>query len=249
MSIVHRQDDEMEINLLELLQLLLRRAQVIIICTLLFGLIAYAGTCFLITPQYQASTTLYVNNSVTRENSTTISQNDLNASTHLVDTYSAIIKSRTLLTEVIEKAGVDIKVDELQDQITTSSLNDTEVFRVFVQNPDPRAAARIANAIAEVAPDQIADIVEGSSVKIVDYAEIPTKIASPNYRRNAVIGMMMGMVLSAAVIVFRAMLDTSIRSEADFSQWEYPILSTIPDLDEARKKKNRGYGYGYDQRN
>ena len=144
---------------------------------------------------------------------------------------------------------ISVENDELQDQITTSSLNDTEVFRVFVQNPDPRAAARIANAIAEVAPDQIADIVEGSSVKIVDYAEIPTKIASPNYRRNAVIGMMMGMVLSAAVIVFRAMLDTSIRSEADFSQWEYPILSTIPDLDEARKKKNRGYGYGYDQRN
>lgn len=245
MSIMsHQQDDEVVINLWEVVKLMLSKAPAIICCTLAFGLITYAGAFFLLTPQYEANVTLYVNNKTSVESTTTVTTSDLNASIQLVDTYAAFITSKTMMKEVIEAADVDIEVKELQEKVTTSTVNDTEVFKVTVMDSDPKAAARIANAIADIAPDRISEIVEGSSVKVVDYADIPEEIASPHYLRLTAIGMILGCMLSAAVVFIRALLDTTIQSEADFAQWSYPILSTIPDLDEARKRKGNGYGYG-----
>ena len=237
-------NEEVEIDLLAVLHLMLSKAHVIICCALAFGLIAYAGAFFLLTPQYEASVTMYVNNRITSENSTTVSQSDLNASVQLVDTYSAIITSKSVLQEVIQEANVGLTVEELQEVISTSSVNDTEVFDVTVLHEDPKAAARIANAITTIAPDQISQIVEGSSVKVVDHADIPDEIAKPSYKIIVAIGLALGFVLSCAVIFVLEMLDTSVKSEDDFTQWNYPILSTIPDLEEARKSRKSGYGYG-----
>lgn len=245
MSIVQRENEEIEIDIWEVVKLMFSKAPVILVCTLLCGLVAYAGIYFFVPPQYQAGITMYVNNRSQAENSTTMSQSDLNASAQLVDTYSAIITSRSVLREVIEEAEVEMTVEALQEAISTEAVNNTEVFEVTVLDPDPKVAARIANAVANIAPDQISQIVEGSSVKVVDYADIPDEIAKPSYVKLAAIGMVLGFVASAAVIFIREMLDTSVKSEADFSRWSYPILSTIPDLEEARKGRKGGYGYGY----
>ena len=245
MSILNRQDDEIEIDLVEVFRLLLGKWHFIIISMLIFGLVVFAGTFFLVTPQYEANTTLYVNNSVNRENSVAISQSDLIASAHLVDTYAAIIKSRTVLEQVLERANVEIEIGNLQKMITAKAINDTEVFMITVKDSDPHTATRIANAIAEIAPGQCESIVEGSSVKVVDYAELPTEIASPSYKIATLAGMLVGGIFSVAFIVIQALLDTTIKSEDDFKQWDYPVLCVIPDLDEAIKHDRQGYGYGY----
>lgn len=245
MSIVSQNKEEVVIDLLALIRLLIRKLHIIIFCTLLVGMLFYAGNLFLVTPQYEANTTLYVNNSSSQDTSTAITASDLSASAQLVDTYSAIISSNTVLSQVISKADVDLTEEELLKQISISAVNDTEVFKVSVRNPDPKAAARIANGIAAIAPDQISEIVEGSSVKVVDYARIPTEIASPNYALWAILGMMMGFAVSIAVIVVRALLDRTIKSESDFERWTLPILGTVPDLEQANKTAAYGYGYGY----
>lgn len=50
--------------------------------------------------------------------------------------------------------------------VQAEAVNSTEVFSIDVTSPDPQEAELIANAIADILPDRIADIVEGSSVKI-----------------------------------------------------------------------------------
>lgn len=245
MNVVQKENDEVAIDILEVGKLMLSNALVIFLCTLMCGLLTYAGVYFFVTPQYEASITMYVNNRATAESSTTVTQSDLNASAQLVDTYSAIITSKSVLREVIEAADVELTVEDLQGVISTSAVNNTEVFEVTVLSEDPKAAARIANAVASIAPEQISQIVEGSSVKVVDYADIPDEIAKPSYKKLVAVGMLLGFLASMAIIFIRELLDTSVKSEADFSQWNYPILSTIPDLDEGHKSRRNGYGYGY----
>ena len=106
-------ENEIEINLLEVFQVLLRKTHVIIFFSLLLGVLSFAATYFFVTPQYLASTTLYVNNTSSNNESTTITQSDLSASTQLVNTYSAIITSDMVLNQVIAEAGVDFEVESL----------------------------------------------------------------------------------------------------------------------------------------
>lgn len=237
-------ENEIEINLLEVFQVLLRKAHVIIFFSLLLGVLTFAATYFFVTPQYLASTTLYVNNTSSNNESTTITQSDLSASTQLVNTYSAIITSDMVLNQVIAKADVDLEVESLAKKIEINAVNHTEVFKVSVLDSDPKAAARIANAIAEIAPNQLSKIVDGSSVKVVDYGKIPTDIESPSYPKAAAVGIILGFLISVVVIILSEVMDTTIKTGSDLEEWGLPVLGIVPDFEEAEKHSSYGYRYG-----
>lgn len=237
------EDGEMTIDLLAACKLLLKNAWFIITGALIAGVAAYGLTYFLITPTYKSTTKLYVNNSTNDKVSTSITTSDLSASAQLVKTYAAIISSDTVLEKVIAQVGTDATAEALRKKVDVQSVNSTEVFEVSVVTTDPVLSADYANAIAIIAPSQISEIVEGSSVKVIDYAKVPTRRDGPNYKRNTLIGLLAGFVLVAGVIVMKELLDTSIRSETDLARWEYPLLSTIPELDNAKNSSGYG-GYG-----
>lgn len=248
MSLIQREDDDVTIDLLELLRLLWSKAILIIAVSVVFGGMAFVGTHVLVTPLYKASVTMYVNNRTTSAdaaNATTLSASDLQASARLVDTYAAIIKNQAFLGAVAKDMRMEPeKAASLMNAVNIKAVNNTEVFSVSVVDPDPEYAARIANTIVKLAPDRIADIVEGSSVKIINEASVPTSIDSPNYKKNALLGLAFGFILIVAIIVIRELSDTTIKSEADFMQWEYPLLGSIPDLKSTGKSSSGSYGYG-----
>ena len=177
------------IDLIELFGVLLRRIWTIVLSALIAGCLAFGFTYFFISPQYEASTLLYVNNSdiSVGSSSFSISSSDLNAAQKLVDTYVVILKSRTVLNEVIEKADVNYTYNQLSGMISAGAVNSTEVLRIVVTCGNPAEAERIANTIAEILPVRIPDIVNGSDVRIVDYAVIPSHRSSPSFTKNTAI--------------------------------------------------------------
>lgn len=244
MQIVKRTDHDVEINLLGVLQLFWHRSWVIIFACLLGAAMVFAGLWLFVTPEYTASITLYVNNSASNDN-TSITQSDLSASAKLVDTYSAIISSSTVLEQVIQQAGLEnITAEDLDDMLSISAVNETEVFTVSISHEDPGAAALVANTIADVAPEQIADIVEGSSVKVIAYAKIPSEISSPSYLKLTIVGAVIGFVVSCAFILVRELVDSTLKSEADLEGFGLPVLCVMPEFDLAGKMDGYGYAAG-----
>lgn len=195
----------------------------------------------LITPLYEASVTLYVNNSISQENTGYITQGDLYASTKLVDTYAAIILSDSILENVIHDTSLDMDIDALAEILEINAVNDTEVFTVSARHPSPETAAEIVDSIAKIAPEEITDIVKGSSVTVISYARTPADIAFPDYRLMALIGFAAGMCLVAGCLFIQEMLDTRIQTASDFSRWKYPLIAAVPDF---LDKKQTDYGYG-----
>lgn len=237
------QKDEIEIDLLKLIKALWHRAWAIILAALLCAIAAFSFAAFKITPMYQASALMYVNNSTLSlgSGSFSISPSELTAAKSLVDTYSVILKTRTTLNEVIYRADLDYTYEQLVQMVSAASVNDTEIFKVDVITPDPQEAELIANTIAEVLPEKIADIVDGSSVRVVDYAVVPTRQISPSVTKYTAIGMMLGILFSCAVIVIIELADTTIRNEEYLTQnFSYPVLAIIPEL-----SSHSGNGYGY----
>jgi capsular polysaccharide biosynthesis protein len=233
-----------EIDLLELLKVLLNKIWLIIIVTVLCAAAAFGITAGLIRPKYTASTLLYVNNSNLSVGSASfsISNADLSAAQKLVDTYVVILTSRRVLNDVIAEAGVNYTYEELCDLIKAEAVNNTEVFEVEVTTHSPQESELIANTIARVLPDKIAEVVNGSDVKIVDYAVIPAKKSSPSFTKNTAIGALAGFVIVCAVIVVRYLLDDSIQTEDYLTETypDIPLLAVIPDLSNSKKS---GYGY------
>lgn len=237
-------DDYVEIDLRRLARALWRRAWAIFLAMVLFGGAAFAYAYYMVTPLYRASALMYVNNSSFSVGSTAISLADLNASKSLVDTYMVIMKTRMTLNEVIEQAGLEYSYEELCGMIDASSVNGTEVFRVTVTGPDPREAERIANTIVEVLPRQIEKVMDGSSVRAVDYAVVPNRRSSPSITRYTAVGLAFGFLASCAVILLRELLDEQVRDPDYLTQtYECPLLAGIPDI--MSGKVRSGYGKYY----
>lgn len=239
--------DFVELDLKQLIVALLRKWWLIGLCALLVGGASYFYTAHFITPMYRASVSIYVNNVSDKSESTTdyISGTNLATSQRLVTTYVNIIKSNTVLRKVVEQSGLNLSVEQVRSMMTASSVDDTEMFNIFVSNADPELAAQVANAIAEVAPDEIANILEGSSTKIIDYAEVPQYRYTPSFRKNTFLGCCVGGMLAVVYVVLRTILDKRIKSEEDLERlFDLPVLGIIPEFDAEHKKAGK-YDYGY----
>ncbi|MCD8068326.1 MAG: Wzz/FepE/Etk N-terminal domain-containing protein [Lachnospiraceae bacterium] len=243
-----KQQDVIEIDLGKLLLALWHRLWIIVLAILVCGGAALVGTIQFIAPTYEANILVYVNNSVTSTSGirSALSSADLSASQGLVDTYIVILKSRTNLEAVIEASGVDYTYSELYDMIEADAVNSTEGFQIVVTSTVPEEAELIANTIAQILPDNIGSIIEGSSARIVDYAVLPSSKASPSLSRNTMIGGLLGAFISCAIIVLIELLDDVVRDEDELTDmYGYPLLAAIPDLVPGRRRGGYYGRYGY----
>lgn len=235
-----------DINLTEILSALIRKLWLIVLCSVIVGALSYIYTSNFITPMYRSRITIYVNNTMENPNANnySITANDLATSQRLVATYINILKSDRVLQPVADSVGDGITPAGIRAMMNAASLNETEVFEVTISSDNPDLAAQIANAIADVAPDHIKEIVEGSSTKIIDTAKPAAAPYSPNKSRNTTFGMIGGAVLAACFVILQALLDVRVKGEEDLAQISSaPVLGLIPDL--AMESKS-GYGYsGY----
>lgn len=232
-----------EIDLMQLLSVLWRKLWIIILCGVIGAAAAFGYTHFFVTPMYEASAMLYINNSKGTASSETITQSDLTASQSLVDTYVVILNSQTLINQVIEKSGTDRSALEVKSMLSASAVNDTEMLKIVITSDDPQEAAKLANTFVEESSVMMTETVDNSSVKVVDYASAPHVPSSPNTMKNTAMGLMLGVLLCMAAVVLRELTDTVIRSENQLSELfeDIPILGVIPSMKETSKE---GYGYG-----
>ncbi len=228
----YEQNNAVEIDLVRLGKVLLRHLFLIIFVTVLCGLVATAGALHFLTPTYQASILMYVNNSSISigSSSVSISTGEISAAKTLVDTYCTILTTRLTLEDVIKVANLDYSYSELNSMISAGSVNGTEIFRVTVTSTNAKEACLIANTIAQVLPDKIASVVDGSSVRTVDLAVVPTSPAGPSYIRYSAIGALLGLVAVCGLLIIRDLVEDTIDSESYLVEAykDYPVLAVVP---------------------
>lgn len=242
-------NDVIEIDLQKLFMRWLTNWWIIMFCGILFATASLVYTKQYITPKYKASVTIYVNNIRAGNQVESISSSSLSTSKQLVQTYIKIISSDTVLTKVAEVAESDEPIAVIRGRMSATQEDETELFKVHFSHPDPEMAARLANAVAEVVPTEMAEIVEGSSTKIIDYAKVPVQRYTPSFTKNTVIGGIIGSMVAVLWVTIQFLLDVRIKEAEDLvSQYDYPILGQIPNFEQVSTKRSgkSGYGYGYE---
>ncbi len=220
------------ISITRLLQAVWKRILWVIAAVVIGVAAAAIITKFFITPQYQASCWLYVNNySSVSSTQGEISSAQLQASIQLATSYAELLYSETVLNDVSGALDGDYSAQQLSSMISVSVVDETQILVVTVTSTDPEEAARVANAVAQVTPSSIQTLVEGSSVTVPQYASVPTSPSSPSTSRNLMMGFAVGLLIGVGAALVASFLDTRITQQDNLSEmFGYPLLGIIPNI-------------------
>lgn len=223
------------IDLLELLGVVRRHIVALLLTTVLAAAAGFAVSKFLMTPQYQASALMIVN---TRQDTTAnVTSDQLNSASKLVSTYSIIVKSDTVLNQVIANLGLNMSYETLAGKVGVAAVDDTQVMEITVTDANPDGARQVCEQITQVAPDAILTAVEAGSVKVISAASVDPDPVSPNVMRNTAIVGVLGLVVCLGVLFLQVLLDNKINTEEDVTkQLGLNVIGVIPDYENGGKK-------------
>lgn len=202
-------------ELRDVFSLLIQKFILIIIVVLIFMLSSAVITSLYIIPQYEAKSTLIVNKSSIKSNNSDYDYSDILLTQSLVNTYSIIIISDTVLTQVISNFNLDMSTDELRRHLIVSGVNDTEIISLKVTDCIPERAVDIANEITRICPEEIIRTANVGSVELIDPAVLPDKPVSPNITLSIIVAGFFGFVLILLYIIAKEHLDKTIKSSDD----------------------------------
>lgn len=228
-----------EINIKELFDFFVSKTRIIILVTLVVVLIGAMYSMFFQTPIYEANTRLVLTG-VAESNQSTNSGttlNDVNLNSKLVATYREIIKSKTILKDVINTLDLDYTADALAENISVSTVSDTEMIIITVESSKAEETATVANELAKVFSEQIKEIYKIENISVIDKAEVPTVPSNINIVKQVVIYFLIGIVLSCAIVFAMFYFDTTLKDGSQVEKLGLTVLTTIPEKQEDGGKR------------
>lgn len=214
-----------ELDLKELLTLFWNKKVKILLIVAIFMLIGVIYTVGFVTPMYTSSTTLVLANTASDK----ITTSDITLNSNLVATYSELAKSKKVVTKVISNLGIDVDVEKVRKNITVTSRKNTEVIEISVTNEYATNAAKIANEIAKVFSEEVADIYNINNIHVVDRAEVDNEPSNVNHLKDIIMFMFIGLVAAIIYVLVLNMLDTTIKTAEEVEkQFKIPVLVSIP---------------------
>ena len=217
-----------EINLKEVYSYFKSKILWILIAIVVIIVIGNVYTIVTREPMYRSNTTIVL----VGESKEGYSQSDSQLNQNLIGTYSEIIKSRKVLSQVIENLKLKMSVEELSNNITTTSVEDTEIIQITVANANAKDAQKITDEVAKVFSEEIQDIYNLENVATIDKAELSKNPYNVNYVKDNVIYLIVGFVLSFGIVFIMYYFDTSIKSsEVVEEKLGLTVIGVVPKED------------------
>ncbi len=243
---MEQRNGKVEINPQELLVQCLKRWWIFVLCVLIAASASFLVAWKFITPTYRATFSVYVNNNRTAEEIDYVSSADVSAAKSLVNTYVSIATSRRVLDAAADVLGEGYSGATLGSGVKAERVESTEIFKLHVVNTDKYEAYKIADAMAEVIPTEIGNLILGTSAKIIDEPQVPNGRYSPSYTRTVVIGGLIGAAAALAFVTVLYLQDNRIKDEDDLTgMFNISILGRIPNFEYT--PSSNSYGYGEDE--
>lgn len=234
-----------ELDLKELFGLFWAKRVQIVLLIAIFLVIGFMYSFIFLTPEYQSTTSILLakSNTTKGDDTTEMTTSDVTLNQQLVSTYSALVTSESVITQVINNLGIDKTVEDLEDNITVTAQDDTEIIQIAVVDKDPEMAKKIANEVANVFINKIAkEYYNMDNVYVVDEAKVPEEPYNINHIRDLILFAAIGFVVACVYVLVANMLDNTVKSKEDIEKkLGLTVLTTIPVYESTIKKtKQRG---------
>lgn len=228
-----------EYSALDIIKVVFRRIWLIVVVGVLCAVIAYIYCSMLATPTYQAKSSIIGSNGniATDVDSNIITSNgsvaagDLSASLSLTETYVYMLtKMPTESENFINKLNDAGLVDYFNNaSVNISAREDTLIIDIAVVSTDREVAKQIANIYAECS----SEFIEGYNVgmiKELSKARSTTQVSPQTFIATA-LACILGVFVTALIVIFLAISDRTINGEDDLkNNYDIPILGVVPDF-------------------
>ena len=222
---------EETIDLREYFAIIKKRFWIIATLTLVSALVSGAISFFVLKPVYEANSTLIVNTEK-NEDTQMITGDQFNVTQKLAVTYGEIIKSRSVLDDVIKNLRLDEDYEDLVKNVTVSPVKDTQIISISVQDTNPKKARDIANQIPSVFTKEAKRITKANDVQVIDKAILPKNPIKPNKVINVLIAFVLGTMIGLFIVFLLEYLDNKIKTTQDIEKHlGLSVIGVIPNED------------------
>ena len=229
-------DDEIEIDLGEIFYLLWTHIVRIVGLFVTGAVVVYLLTFFLVAPKYTATSRMYI----TSGSNQIVDLSSLQVSTQLKADYQELVKSSSILQDVIDDLDLDEDVETLKGQITVSNPSDTRILNLSVTTTNAQLSADIANELAKQAKTYLPKVMKTDEPNVFEEAQVPDHKSSPSYKKNALIGGALAALLYCAVIIIKHVTNDTFVTPEDLNKvFGVQPLAAIPEGKKRSGRKHR----------
>ncbi len=224
---IQTDEGEIEIDLLDLFSYYRRKIIWIAGAFIIGALISGLFTQFVITPRYTATSTMYM---VSSSSGSAVDLSDLTIGQSLSSDYVELVKTRPIVEDVIKELKLDYKYEDLVEMMDISVVTDTRILKINVTSEDPEEAAAIANSLAMKAEKELPNLMDTPKPHIAETAIVPVNHSYPSLTKNTMIGALLLMLLTLAVLTVMYLMDDTIKSAEELEKvFGIMPLTVIPE--------------------
>ena len=220
------------ITVQKIISVLLSRIKFIVLLSVIVGMLFFLYSKFMITPMYSTSAMMYVQNYDSRdkgdksesinEKNKKIYTTDITGSAALAEICVILFQNSDEITALYSGCGVSMSVQE-----------GTFYVNLNVTGDDPQKCANVANWVIEKSSEVFEDNFDYGKIGLIREAKVPSAPYEPNNSKNAVLGVLVGLVAACLISILLELIDTTIKSDDDIQQmYGIPVFAEIPDFED-----------------
>ncbi|MEC0369191.1 YveK family protein [Paenibacillus chibensis] len=219
----------MELKLM--IQMLKKRLWLIIafvvVCTAGAGLYSK----YMMTPVYQAESTLIVNKMNSDQGARGLDLNEINSNIMLINSYKVIITSASIMDKVVQQhPELKATSQELIDRLQVITVQNSQVITLKMRDSSYDRAMSIVNAVSKVFKEEIPQIMKVDNISILDTAK-PQKnptVVSPRLKVNMAVAFAVSFLIVVGIVLLLEYLDDTVKNEYDVERYlEMTTLGAI----------------------
>lgn len=203
----------------------------IVSITLIATIISAVLSFFVIKPQYEASTKVFIG----KDDSDTqgYNQNDVIMYQKLMKTYSETIKTRDLVSKALNKTSYDLDVENVLKSLTVVSVADTQILQIKYKSNNPEEAKDVIKEVSNEFIRTSKDLVPNGNIRVIEEVQLPEKPVSPNKKMNIAIAFLLGLMASVGLAFLLEFLDNTFKTKEQLErELEVPVIGLIPTVKE-----------------
>jgi len=224
--------DEQVIRLDELFEAFKKRWLMIVSITLIATIVSAAVSFFVIKPQYEASTKVFIGKDEGENQS--YSQNDVLMYQKLMKTYSEAIKTKDLISRGLKGTSINLEAKDVLDNLTVVTLADTQILQIKYKSKNPQEAKTVIEVVSDEFIKTSKDLVPNGNIQVIEAVELPEKPVSPNKKMNIAIAFLLGLMVGVGLAFLLEFLDNTFKNKDQLErELEIPVLGSIPTVKES----------------
>lgn len=238
-------------NVQKIIFALIRRWKLLVIFAVIGGLLGYFYTAQFTKPTYtstvkfltyavdsqQELTDSFSSSSMSTENSRVSNTSKMNYAMKMIDTYIEIFKTNEFNEKVAKdlnkRVNANYSTGTVKGAISYTIIENTAMFTATVTTANSDLSYEIAKQLEETVPEVMQNRNSGLvNASIEDKALKATNQESLGYPQKMAVGAIIGIVIAAAYIILRNLLDVRIRTDEELiDKYNIPVLGSIPNFE------------------